>query len=546
VGSDYPLRIKDHNGAKLECLHNMQNLYKELVTSVSQAASTGTNSIHWFRNDLRLHDNPALLNALSSCRVFYGIYIFDPGSAREMQVSANKWQFLLESLKDLDDSLKKCRSRLYVLRGQPADILPQLIKEWKITKLTFEVDSEPFGVQRDAAITTLAEELGVEVIQAVSHTLYDVNKILKFNDGTAPTQLKTFESIVRKVGAPPKPVQAVTRRCFSSCVTPVSGNHDDVYGLPTLQELGCKEDDVSSVDMWLGGEKEALRRLGVLEEKILEGGSKGSSEGECVLTASKTQLSPYLRFGCVSSRLFYKKLTLAYVKVRAQPPPLSLYRQLVWRDFFFTLGTKNPNLDKMVDNPLCIQIPWEGNAEELQRWKLGQTGFPWIDALMRQLRQEGWIHHIARQAVGCFLTKGCLWINWEEGFKVFDEFLLDAEWSVNAGNWLWLSCSSFFDGQVPVYCPVSVAKKLDPTGNFIRKYVPEIKCLPEPYIFEPWTAPLETQKASNCIIGKDYPEPICDYADRRKLCLQQLKEVCNNLKEPGASNETSSAETGAK
>ena len=185
-----------------------------------------------------------------------------------MQVSGNKWQFLLESLKDLDDSLKKCRSRLYVLRGQPIDILSQLFKEWKITKLTFEVDSEPFGVQRDAAITTLAEELGVEVVQIVSHTLYDVNKILEYNGGTAPTQLKLFESIVRKLGAPSKPVQAVTRGCFSSCVTPVCGNHDDVYGLPTLQELGCKAEDVSSVGMWLGGEKEALRRLNLLEEKV--------------------------------------------------------------------------------------------------------------------------------------------------------------------------------------------------------------------------------------------------------------------------------------
>lgn len=237
-------------------------------SSVSQTAGAGGHSIHWFRNDLRLHDNPALLNALSNCRVFYGIYIFDPGSTREMQVSANKWQFLLECLKDLDESLKKCRSRLYVLRGQPTDILPQLFKEWKITKLTFEVDSEPFGIQRDAAITTLAEELGVEVVQKVSHTLYDVNKILEFCGGTAPTQLKAFESTVRKLGAPPKPVQAVNRHCFKSCVTPVCGNHDDVYGMPTLQEMGCKEEDVSSAGMWQGGEKEALRRLGVLEEKV--------------------------------------------------------------------------------------------------------------------------------------------------------------------------------------------------------------------------------------------------------------------------------------
>ena len=200
--------------------------------------------------------------------MFYGLYIFDTASAREAPVSANKWQFLLESLKDLDDSLKNCRSRLYVLRGQPADILPQLFREWKITKLTFESDSEPFGVQRDAAIATLAEEFGVKVVKKVSHTLYDVNKVVEANHGTVPTQLKSFENVIRKLGPPPRPVPTVTRAFFSNCVSPVCCNHDDVYGLPTLQELGCKDEDVLVRDMWRGGEKEALRRLGVLEEKV--------------------------------------------------------------------------------------------------------------------------------------------------------------------------------------------------------------------------------------------------------------------------------------
>lgn len=537
VGKDYPVRIKEHTSAKMECLQNMTNLYQELVTTVSQAAGPGQNAIHWFRKDLRLHDNPALLEALSECRVFYGLYIFDPASAREAPVSANKWQFLLESLQDLDSSLKQCRSRLYVLRGQPTDVLPQLFKEWKISKLTFESETEPFGVQRDAAIVSLAEDFGVKVVQKVSHTLYDVEKIVKANGGSAPTQFKAFETVIRKLGPPPKPVPSVTRNSFQSCITPVSGNHDDMYGLPSLQELGCKGGEVLTGDMWHGGEKEALKRLDILEEKILEGNSKKISKEACVLTASKTQLSPYLRFGCVSPRLYHKKLTLAYVKVKSQPPPLSLYRQLVWREFFFTLGSKNPNLDKVEANPMCVKIPWDEDKEALSRWKTGQTGFPWIDAIMRQLHQEGWIHHIGRQAVGCFLTRGCLWISWEEGLKAFDELMLDAEWSMNAGNWLWLSCSAFFcEEQVPIYCPVKVAQKLDPTGNFVRKYVPEVKCLPDKYIFEPWTAPPDIQKACNCIIGKDYPKPLYNYPDRRKICLQRLKEVYSNMREkkPGS------------
>lgn len=124
---------------------------------------------------------------------------------------------------------------------------------------------------------------------------------------------------------------------------------------------------------------------------------------------------------------------------------------------------------------------------------------------MIQLRDEGWIHHLARNAVACFLTRGDLWISWEEGMKVFEELLLDADWSVNAGMWLWMSCSSFFQQFFHCYCPVRFGRKADPNGNYIRMYVPALKYFPTKYIHEPWNAPEAVQKAAKCIIGKDYP-----------------------------------------
>lgn len=116
----------------------------------------------------------------------------------------------------------------------------------------------------------------------------------------------------------------------------------------------------------------------------------------------------------------------------------------------------------MVGNPICLQIPWDKSAKALAKWANGHTGFPWIDAIMTQLREEGWIHHLARHAVACFLTRGNLWISWEEGMKVFEEYSLDADWSVNAGMWLWLSCSSFFQQFFHCYCPVKFGRKADP------------------------------------------------------------------------------------
>lgn len=183
------------------------------------------------------------------------------------------------------------------------------------------------------------------------------------------------------------------------------------------------------------------------------------------LLASQTGLSPYLRFGCLSTRLFYYQLTDLYKKIKKTNPPLSLHGQLLWREFFYCCATKNPNFDKMNGNPICVQIPWDKNPEALAKWANGQTGFPWIDAIMSQLREEGWIHHLARHAVACFLTRGNLWISWEEGMKVFEELLLDADWSVNAGMWLWLSCSSFFQQFFHCYCPVKFGRKADPNGE---------------------------------------------------------------------------------
>lgn len=159
----------------------------------------------------------------------------------------------------------------------------------------------------------------------------------------------------------------------------------------------------------------------------------------------------------------------------------------------------------------------------------GQTGFPWIDAIMTQLREEGWIHHLARHAVACFLTRGDLWISWEEGMKVFEELLLDADWSVNAGMWMWLSCSSFFQQFFHCYCPVRFGRKADPNGDYIRKYLPVLKNYPTKYIHEPWVAPESVQKTAKCIIGTDYPVPIVNHAMASRINMERMKQVYQQL-----------------
>ncbi|XP_060117786.1 cryptochrome-2 [Heteronotia binoei] len=496
----------------------------------SDSGGGGSCSVHWFRRGLRLHDNPALQAAVREGGSVRCIYILDPWFAASSAVGINRWRFLLQSLEDLDNSLRKLNSRLFVVRGQPTDVFPRLFKEWGVTRLTFDYDSEPFGKERDAAIVKLAKEACVEVLIENSHTLYDLDRIIELNGHKPPLTYKRFQTIISRMELPKKPVAAITSCQMEKCKPEIQENHDETYGVPSLEELGFPTDGLAPA-VWQGGETEALTRLDKhLERKAWVANYERPRMNAHSLLASPTGLSPYLRFGCLSCRLFYYRLRELYKKVkRNSTPPLSLYGQLLWREFFYTAATNNPKFDHMEGNPICIQIPWDRNPEALAKWAEGKTGFPWIDAIMTQLRQEGWIHHLARHAVACFLTRGDLWISWESGVKVFDELLLDADFSVNSGSWMWLSCSAFFQQFFHCYCPVGFGRRTDPSGDFVRRYLPKLKGFPSRYIYEPWNAPESVQKAAKCIIGIDYPKPMVNHAETSRLNIERMKQIYQQL-----------------
>ena len=187
-------------------------------------------------------------------------------------------------------------------------------------------------------------------------------------------------------------------------------------------------------------------------------------------------------------------------------------------------------------NPEIRQIPWDDNDDFVQRWRNAQTGYPWIDAIMTQLRQWGWMHHLARHSVACFLTRGDLWCHWEKGRDVFDELLIDGDHFINTGNWQWLSASNFFYQFFRVYSPVSFGQKYDKEGKFVRHFLPVLKDMPAKYIYEPWKAPADVQKKANCIIGKDYPEPIVDHKEASQANKDKMKAAYDKHKLKGKSN----------
>ncbi|KAG4065954.1 hypothetical protein HA402_006672 [Bradysia odoriphaga] len=442
-------------------------------------------TVHWFRKGLRLHDNPAIIEGLTGSKTLRCIFIIDPWFAGISNAGINKWRFLLQCLEDLDQNLRKLNSRLFVIRGQPADALPKLFRQWGTTCLTFEEDPEPFGKVRDDNIAALCKESNITVIKTVSHTLYDLETIIELNGGEAPLTYNQFQAIVASMEQPAAAVPTVTLEHLQTVFTPISEDHDEKYGVPTLYELGFETDNLQP-PVWIGGETEALIRL----ERHLERKAWVASFGRPKMTpqsllASQTGLSP------------------------------------------------------MQNNPICVQIPWQKNPDALVKWAMGFTGFPWIDAIMTQLRNEGWIHHLARHAVACFLTRGDLWISWEEGMKVFDELLLDADWSVNAGQWMWLSGSSFFQQIFHCYCPVRFGRKADPNGDYIRKYLPCLRTFPLRYIHEPWSAPEDVQRVAKCIIGQDYPLPIVNHIRASRINMDRMRQAYQQLSKYRNANDKS-------
>ncbi|KAL4710562.1 hypothetical protein ACJJTC_008964 [Scirpophaga incertulas] len=485
--------------------------------------------VHWFRLDLRLHDNYAFRNALNEAEnrqyLLRPIYLVDDDITRKIGV--NRLRFLIQSLQDLNSNLKKLNSRLFVLRGKATEVFPKLFDDWQVKYLTMQVDIDPVLVEQDEVIEKLAEEKDVFIVRRVQHTLYDVHSILKKNNGSVPLTYQKFLSLVSNIQI--KDSIEITKKVPDQC-NPVDIASNE-YNVPTLNELGIEENSLG-VCKYPGGETEALKRLNIyMAKKQWVCTFEKPKTSPNSIEPSTTVLSPYLSHGCLSSKHFYLKLKSIENEMSHSQPPVSLLGQLMWREFYYMAGAGTENFDKMVGNPVCTQIPWGKNDEHLKAWAEGRTGYPFVDAIMRQLKEEGWIHHLARHMVACFLTRGDLWISWEEGAKIFEDFLLDYDWALNAGNWMWLSASAFFYKYFRVYSPVAFGKKTDKEGLYIRKYVPELKKYPTEFIYEPWKAPKTIQITAGCIIGEDYPYRLVDHDKIHKENIKKMSAAYKVNKE---------------
>ncbi|KAF1834762.1 Cryptochrome/photolyase FAD-binding domain-containing protein [Decorospora gaudefroyi] len=543
--------------------------------------------IYWFRTDLRLHDSPALAAALAlSPEVLYPIWTWDPHYVYRARVGPNRWQYLLDCQNDLSGSITKLnpRSKLLVIREAPQTLFSKLFRAWRITHLVFEKDTDAYAKERDDEVVRLAREAGVQVVVKTGRTLYDPDELVKMNNGKPTMSISQVIAAGKKIGAIPRPipapdwlpglgdtdlgfeqekpksepdVNALQRDGHEASYSALAGPNAD-FAVPTMEELGLKV----ATTPHRGGETAALRALDeiIANEEYTATFEKPKTAPTAFEPQSTTLLSPHMHFGSLSCRLFYWRAqdVVDKHKGKASQPPTSLTGQLLFRDMYFgaqaALGFR---FGQTYNNPQCRFIPWHlpskidtstgmitgeyqvdsAEAEaHLRRWKEGCTGFPWIDALMRQLKREGWIHHLGRHAVACFLTRGGCYVDWERGAEVFEEWLIDHEAACNIGNWQWLSCTAFFAQFYRCYSPVAFPQKWDKEGNFVRKYVPELARFDKKYIYEPWKAPIADQKKWGCQIRGDgsimtdgemevYPKPMFEFPTRRDICIQGMKNA---------------------
>lgn len=482
----------------------------------------------WFRCGLRLHDNPVLLEAIKKSKpgIFYPIFIFD--NETTTNIGYNRLKFLLESLKDLDEQLRQFNGRLFIFQGPPVEIFQKILEEIGLTCICFEQNFEPIYQTRDNSVRSFCHENGIQVIEKMTSTLWSPDKLIKINGGTAPLTYQTFLQTVQVIGEPLRPCENPHWKYVNFGRLSEIKKFKLFEKVPNPEYFKIYKKKSNSFNCWTGGERQALQKLLRRiknERKIFQNGLTQSNPD--LLSNESEPLSPYLKFGCLSVRRFYWGIHDLFAK---EVPHIT--RQLFWREYFYTISFNNQFHDQMLENPICLSIPWNSDEIFFDKWRNGLTGFPLIDAAMRQLITEGWIHHTLRNIVAIFLTRGGLWLSWEKGLEHFMKYLIDADWSVCAGNWIWLS-SSVFDkllDSTKCFCPILLSKRCDPNGDYIRRYVPELKNIPTKYIHEPWNTPLLNQAISGCAIGVSYPDRMIDLSlafKRNMVAMNVLREQLN-------------------
>lgn len=456
--------------------------------------TTTKRAAHLFRRDLRLEDNTALLAALQQSEEVYPVFVFDPRQIESHDYrSLPALQFMLEALEELDAALKKRSSRLYVLHGQSEAVLADFLQEQKIEALYFNRDYTPFSRKRDASIEKRCKELGVACHQMDDCLLTVPGSILT----QAGDPYSVYTPFFRRASkeTPDKPRRNNFRN-FAARKSKLEWK----YNAETI--LGA-----APRDLFINGHREtALRILRDIEKY-----KNYEEERNIPAQAGTTGLSAHHKFGTISIRESYWSVCDALGSGH------TLIQELYWRDFFHHVAWHYPRVFQGAFHQQYNALEWSDNQEEFERWCQGETGYPIVDAGMRELNATGFMHNRVRMIVASFLVKD-LHISWQWGERYFAQQLIDYDPCVNNGNWQW-AASTGCDAQpyFRIFNPWSQQKKFDAAGEYIRRHVAELEGLDGKALLK-----LEDTERPR---PSGYPEPMVDHGAARVKAKQMFEAV---------------------
>ena len=463
-------------------------------------------AIHWFRQDLRLSDNPALDSA-AQYETLIPIYILDEVNSGEFKMgAASKW-WLHQSLTKLNESLD---GKLLVYQGNPHEILNKLIEEQEVSYVTWNRCYEPWRVDRDKEIKRNFEDKNVDVESFSASLLWEPWTISK-DDGTP---YRVFTPFYKKgclnSEEPRLPAGKVDlSNLYSEDLS--SGSITDLNLLPTIKWYKSFEEE------WNPGEIGAEQNL----NSFLDSGLLNYKEGRNFPSQEfVSRLSPHLHFGEISpNEVWYKAKTKEGIS-GIEKSLAHFHSELGWREFSYYLLYHFPDLPNKNFQEKFDIFPWQENEEFLALWQKGNTGYPIVDAGMRELWQTGYMHNRLRMIVGSFLVKNLL-IDWRFGERWFWDCLVDADLASNSASWQWVAGSGADAAPYfRIFNPITQGLKFDPEGEYTKKYVPELRDLPNKYLFSPWEAPENILADAGIELGKNYPKPMVDLKLSRETALE--------------------------